>query len=318
MAGQGLSSRAIIGMFYKRLEQAAAESWMGRVSMLMNSDQESEEYKWLGQAPAMREWIGGRQAKALRENGIVIPNKKYESTLRIPVDWIRRDKTGQIRVRINEQALRANSHWASLLSTLLKNGESGTCYDGQYFFDTDHSEGKSGSQSNSITVDISAVAASVHGTATKPSPEELQEMILQGAQQIIGFLDDEGEPMNENARDFVVKVPLAYWIPALKAVGAQQIANSGDNVLLSAAMDGFRFQIAANARLNTWTDKLAVFRADSDVAAFIRQEETPIQMKAKAEGSEHEFDTNTHEYGIDASRNVGYGYWQNACLVQAV
>jgi phage major head subunit gpT-like protein len=315
MAGQGLSSRAIIGMFYKRLEQDLGQSWAGRISMPMPSDQGSEEYKWLGQSPQMREWVGGRHAKGLRENGITIVNKKFESTLEIPVEWIQRDKTGQIKVRINEMATRANAHWAKLLSTLIVNAESSVCYDGQYFFDTDHSEGDSGSQSNDISVDISALATSVHGSTTAPSAGELQQCILQGAQKILGFLDDQGEPMNENAREFVVMVPLSLWIPALTAVGVPMLDSGNANVMQSASMDGFSFSIAANARLTSWTDKFAVFRAGSDVSAFIRQEEKPITMKAKAEGSEHEFDTDTHQYGIDARRNVGYGYWQNACLV---
>jgi len=71
---------------------------------------------------------------------------------------------------------------------------------------------------------------------------------------------------------------------------------------------------AANPRL-TWTEKIAVFRTDSNVKALIRQEETGVVVKAKAEGSDYEFDNDAHEYGVDTWRNVGYGYWQNACLV---
>ncbi|MBI5872985.1 MAG: Mu-like prophage major head subunit gpT family protein, partial [Candidatus Omnitrophica bacterium] len=33
---------------------------------------------------------------------------------------------------------------------------------------------------------------------------------------------------------------------------------------------------------------------------------------AIAEGSEEEFKNNRHLYGVKASRNVGYGYWQQA------
>jgi phage major head subunit gpT-like protein len=51
------------------------------------------------------------------------------------------------------------------------------------------------------------------------------------------------------------------------------------------------------------------------VKAFIRQEETAVQIKAKAEGSEYEFDHDAHQYGVDTWRNVGYGYWQQACQV---
>ena len=70
-----LSSRAVIGEFYRTLEQDEGASWIGQVSNLFNSDQDMETYAWLGMAPAMREWIGGRNAKALREFDYSIKNK---------------------------------------------------------------------------------------------------------------------------------------------------------------------------------------------------------------------------------------------------
>lgn len=146
-ASKGLSSRAIIGRFFQRLEVVQAQSWVNQIGMYFSSDQESETYKWLGQSPAMREWIGGRHAKGFRENGITIANKKFEATLTVPVDWLRRDKTGQLQVRIDELVGRTVTHWGSLLSSLILAGESAACYDGQFYFDTDHSEGDSGAQS---------------------------------------------------------------------------------------------------------------------------------------------------------------------------
>ena len=76
----GLSSRAIIGAFFLALEQRGS-MWTDPLMMKTMSDQASEEYKWLGMAPMMREWIGGRQAKGLRENGFTVENKKFEATL---------------------------------------------------------------------------------------------------------------------------------------------------------------------------------------------------------------------------------------------
>lgn len=311
---RGLSSRAIIGTFYNRLEAATAASWIGGISMEFTSDQESETYKWLGMTPAMREWIGGRHAKGLRENGITITNKPFEATLEIPVDWMRRDKTGQILVRVNEMAGRAVTHWQSLLSGLIASGESAICYDGQYYFDTDHAQGDSGAQSNDITVDISAAPASLHGSATSPSPEELRAMVFAGVSKILGFKDDQGEPMNEMARKFQVMVPTAWFTTAAAAL-KNPIVGGDSNTVTS--LDGYSFDLAVNPRL-TWTDKLAVFRADGDTKPFIRQSETGVEVDAIAEGSELEFNQRMHHYGIYASRNVGFGYWQQACLVQAV
>lgn len=310
----GITSKGVAGMFYARLRQDEGQSWISKIAMPFDSTQETETYKWLGMVPGMREWIGGRQAKGFRENGITITNKKYESTLEVNVDDLRRDKTGQLRVRIGEQARRANAHWASLLSTLILNGPSTECYDGQYFFDTDHSEGDSGTQSNCISVDISALPAAVHGSTTVPSREEAAQSILQGVAAIAGFKDDQGEPMNEDAKSFIVmsapQNPL--YLCLMAAVSLDNLAAGVANIIPAS---GFNIQVVPNARLSTWTDRFVIFRTDADVKAFIKQEELPISLSVKAEGSEYEFDTDKHQYGIKAVRNVGYGYWQEACEV---
>lgn len=314
MSAKGLSSRAIIGEFYRRLEQDAGQSWITAVSMLFQSDQESETYKWLGQSPVMREWIGGRQAKGFRENGITIANKHFEATLEVLISELRRDKTGQLRVRIQELAERTNSHWASLLSTLIQNGTSAICYDGQYFYDTDHSEGKSGTQSNLITVDISdlPIPTDEKGSPTEPSARVVKSAILRGVRQIISFKDDQGEPMNENARNFLVMVPTSFMDVVNAALNSSVLSGGETNDLSSSR--NFSINYAVNPRL-TWSDKFAIFRTDGSVAPFIRQEETPVALNAIAEGSEEEFKNQRHLYGVDAWRNVGYGYWQKSCLV---
>ena len=94
MSAIGLSSRAIIGEFYKTLSRDNGAAWIPALSMLFKSDQESETYKWLGQTPAMREWVGGRNAKGFRENGLTIANKHYEATMEALIREVRRDKTG--------------------------------------------------------------------------------------------------------------------------------------------------------------------------------------------------------------------------------
>jgi len=314
MSAQGLSSRAIIGMYFQRLEMNVGMGWIDKVTNLFNSDQESETYKWLGQSPQMREWIGGRNAKGFRENGITIVNKHFEATQEVQVSEMRRDKTGQIRIRMNELADRTNSHWAKLLSTLLMNGTSTVCYDGQFFFDTDHEEGDSGVQSNDITVDISALAVTNHGVVTAPSVGEMQKTILQGIQQIYGYKDDQGEPINETALEFLVMVPVSLLNTALAAVALPMIDNGESNVIPATGMN---ISVVSNARL-TWTDSLVVIRTDGNISPFIRQQETEVGLKVKAEGSEYEFDNDAHQYGVDAWRNAGYGMWSGACYVTMI
>lgn len=316
MSVQSLGSRGIIGDFYLALEQNPGPGWIEPVSTLIPSDQETETYDWIGQSPQMREWIGGRQARGFNDFEYTIRNKPYEATLQIPTEWLRRDKTGQIAQRIRELAQRANAHWASLLSTQIINGESTACYDGQFFFDTDHSEGDSGSQSNDISVDISALPVAVNGSTTSPSDEEMMLAIFEGIKSIHAFVDDRGEPMNEDANDFVVMVPNGLHVAAAAALGNMRLNNGRDNELLAA---GFSLQLAVNVRLTTsgsWTDKFVVFRRTG--MPLIRQEEVPISISAVAEDSEHAFKEREHLYGVEAWRNVGYGFWQHACLVTLI
>jgi phage major head subunit gpT-like protein len=308
-----LSSRAIMGMYFARLEMNPGMAWIDGVANLFSSDQASETYNFLGQTPAMREWLAGRQAKGFSGQGVTIINKHYEATIEVQKKDVRRDKTPQIRARMDEFADRGQTHWASLLSTLLLNGPSTACYDGQFFFDTDHSEGDSGTQDNDITVDISALPAAVHGVVTAPSVEEMQQTILKAISQIMSFKDDRGEPMNENARRFLVVVPTALYLIAVAATSTLVTAALQQN-LNPNIVAGLTVDVQMNPRL-TWTDSFAVFRIDSPIKAFIRQTEQEIEFKAKAEGSEFEFDNDAWQFGIDAWRGVGYGYWQRACYV---
>jgi phage major head subunit gpT-like protein len=314
MGAKGLSSRAIIGAYYDRLEANTGSAWVDAVSMLFQSDQESETYKWLGMAPAMREWVGGRQSKGFQENGITIKNRKFEATLEVLVDDLRRDKTGQLMVRINEMADRTNSHWASLLSTLVLNGLSTNCYDGQFYFDVDHVEGNSGVQSNAITLSIAGTAAQVKGTPTAPGVEIMSKGILASVKQILGFKDDQGEPLNEGASSFLIMSPIQLMDDAIAAVKNPFYAAGVTNTVQNT---GFSLNVVANPRLS-WSDRIAVFRTDGAAKPFIRQQEEDVTLKAIAEGSELEVLEDKHLYGVKAMRNVGYGYWQHACTLQFV
>lgn len=307
MSAKGLGSRGIIGEYYATLEQGVGAAYVDPISNYFASNQEVETYKWLGMAPAMRQWVGGRQARGFRENGVDIRNLTFEATIEVLLDDLRRDKTGQIMVRIRELAQRTNAHWGKLLSDLIVNGASRVCYDGQFFFDTDHSEGDSGAQSNSISLDVV--------TPASPTAGEMETAILKAVEQILGFIDDVGEPMNEEAARFLVMTPVPLMNAAAAALKNPIIIDGGQsrtNTIVN--VGGFQFELAVTPRINALGNKFVVFRTDTETRALIRQEEEGVSLAAIAEGSELEFKENRHEYGVKAIRNVGYGYWQRACL----
>lgn len=311
MSAADLGSRAIIPYFFERLSIATGGSWLDSLSMRIDSVQAIESYKWLGQVPAMREWIGGRNAKAFRTNGFTVENKRFESTQRVTLDEIRRDQTAQVQARIADLADRAAGHPASLISTLILNGATGLCYDGQYFFDTDHTEGdNTTSQANSIVFDISDGGGG--GTNTNPTNLTMQRAILAGIAAIMSFKDDQNEPVNENLTEFLVMTPPGLMAQGLAAT-VSPVSDSGSTNLIVAQKD-FKIRAVTNARL-TWTDKFAVFATGGTQKPFINQVEQDVTLSAKAEGSDFEHDNDAHEYGVKRVGNAAYGDWKKACLV---
>ena len=307
--GANYSSRAVIGRFYERLSEVQAPAWVDSLAFRIGSNQATETVNWLGMTPVMREWVSGRSAQGFRSNGLTIENKLFEATLLVNVDDARRDKTGQFMARIDELPVRAVQHRAKLLTDLILTGETALCYDGEAFFDTDHSEGDSGTQSNDITFDISDAATA--GTATAPGATTIQGAVLKAVQTIMGFKDDRGEPVNEGAMNFEVHVPVAFMGEAAKALDMPLIGGGDSNVLRSSR---FRLKLEPNPRL-TWTTKLAVYCTDGTAKPFIEQVEFDPEIAAIAEGSEMEINNREHLYTVTRSGNVAFGDWRKACLV---
>lgn len=299
-----ITTKGVVGMILARLETGSA-AWVSQLCMRMTSTQASEEYGWLGSSPALREFIGGRTPAELAEYSFTVTNKDYEGSIKIKSKDMRRDKFGMIQVRVNQLADRALDHPAKLLSQLIEDGETNVAYDGEYYFDTDHSEGDSGTQDN----DITHAAA----TGTEPTVAEMSAAILKAIQQMYGFKDDKGEPMNQGASEFLVMVPINYMATALQAVTAM-LTGGGNTNVLPALSGKFKIDVVANPRL-TWTTKIAVFRTDEAAKPFILQEEDIPDVVALGEGSEYEQLNREQLFGVDWTGNVGYGYWQHAVLV---
>ena len=109
-----------------------------RVAMTIRSTTASNTYGWLNQMPGMREWIGARVIQNLAESQYVITNKHFEETVGVDRNDIEDDNLGQYSMLMTRLGEAAAAYPEQLVWSLLKNGFSTNCYDGQFFFDTDH------------------------------------------------------------------------------------------------------------------------------------------------------------------------------------
>ena len=109
-----------------------------RVATTVPSSAREEKYGWLGKLPNMREWVGDRVIQNLLEHDYAIKNRPFELSIGVDRDDIEDDTLGVYAPLFTEMGLSTAAHPDLLIFSLLKAGFATTCFDGQYFFDTDH------------------------------------------------------------------------------------------------------------------------------------------------------------------------------------
>ena len=113
---------------------------------LVPSTTAEQKYGWLGKITKFREWIGERQLQNLVAHDYAVKNKTFENTVSVSRDEIDDDQYGVYRPVIEQLGQDATLHPDEMVFGLLKAGFTTPCYDGQYFFDTDHPVGMPGRQ----------------------------------------------------------------------------------------------------------------------------------------------------------------------------
>ncbi len=291
--------------FYRAYE--AATPIYPDISTEVPSSADQEKYAWLGTAPTMREWVDERVPKGLLDHSYTIVNKHYEASISVDKDDLEDDQTGQVRLRVTDMAQRTRRHVDSLLSTLIIDGESTTCYDSQFFFDTDHSEGSSGTQDNDLTYNVA--------TPSAPTQAEFEAALHQAIEALIGFKDDRNEPFLEewqlNSSNLICMVPKEHRKAALQTTETSTISNT-DNILKNVA------RVVVNPRL-TNNDRFYLFYVGAPIKPFIFQQRafndgSPMHTGMLGDNTETGFMRREWVFGVDSRYNVGYGLWQFAVL----
>jgi len=118
---------------------SATESHLDKIATVLTSISAEEVHGWIGNFPGMREWVGDRHIGNPEAFSYNIKNRTFESTFAVSREDIEDDKIGMYSPTATQIGELAKTHPDELLFELLKNGFAQRCYDGQYFFDTDHS-----------------------------------------------------------------------------------------------------------------------------------------------------------------------------------
>lgn len=279
------AARGFRALFFETLE--SRQTYWQRLAMRVDSSSPEETYAWLSGFGRMREWVGERVVRGLSAHGWTIRNKNWEYTISVHRDEILYDKLGLVRPRIEQMADAAARHRDQLIADLLIGGFAALCYDGQYFFDTDHPDGRGGVQSNRSNRQL--------------SPAAYREAYA----QMQSLTNEEGEPLEITPTHLVV--PPQLRATALEIVQAERLPNGATNIDRGSA------EVIVLPRLASRPTYWFLLDLSRPIKPFIVQVVKDIDFVAKDDPTDdHVFMRNEFLYGVDCIDNAGYGLWQLA------
>lgn len=270
----------------------AAPSVWEKIAMLVPSGSKQNDYSWLSNFPKMRKWIGEKQIKALAASKYTIVNDDFEATVEVDRNDIEDDTLGIYKPQAEMAGESARQLPDEIVMELVNGGFTNTCYDGQYFFDTDHqvagaNVSNKGSAALSIAL-LSAAQASYGGARTA-----LRKM-----------KDDEGRPLNITPN--VLLVPPALEDTANCLMTNDRLEDGKPNPYKGTAT------VVCDARL---TSDTAWFLLDTTkpVKPFIYQErKAPVFVEQTDPQTDNVFSRRKFKFGAEARGAGGYGFWQLA------
>lgn len=280
----------------------AATPFYPLVATIAPSDGESEDYGWVGAMPGMREWIGDRQWHDLRAADYTLKNKTFESSLALEKEKVDDDRHGFFENVMRALADEATYHPDELLFfNLINSAESLACFDGQFFYDTDHSWGDSGTQSN----DLGYTVASTSAVTTT----EFKASFHQALEALLGFKNDRGKylvrPRIGKLGNLVARVPLALYETAVKSFEQIYISGGESNFHLE------KPQVVVIQYMGAGNTGGSDVKWDLDYTGgilkpFIFQARKPLRIQSKG-ADDNEF--KDLKFMTDARYNVGFGAW---------
>lgn len=266
-----------------------------------------EDYSFLGSVPGMREWLGDRVFHEMRAGNYAIVNRDWEQSLNLNRFNVDDDRIGLYGSMAENLGSEAKYHPDELLVDAIVDGEATACWDGQFFFDTDHTWGDSGAQSNDLVYTPAAGAGGAIVAA------DIKAAFNSARRALLGFKNDRGKKMNRQIqasyRNLAVMIPADLDQEAADALLTRNYQFTtgvgGDNVVID------RPRILTLAGL-TNARKMYVANLGAPLKPFIFQLRQRLRRGTKG-GDDIEF--KNIKLMTEARYALGYGPWWTIVIV---
>ena len=268
---------------------------------ITNSTGSDEKYGMLGNMPGVREWLGDRQFHELRAANFTIENKHWENSLLIKKTDIADDRMGMYGPIMEQMAVEAATHPDELLfETLIADGDTTACFDGQFFYDTDHVWGDSGSQSNDLTYN-----ASDHTAVTAA---EFKAAFHAALTTMLDYKNDYGKllnrPVHTSFNNIMVLVPTELWEAAVTGLKSQLLGGGDTNIVLNDP------KIVVSPHLTSAVE-FYVFNLGGMLKPFVFQAREPLSRGIKGLD---DIETKDALFMTEARYNLGYFAWWTSTM----
>ena len=303
MALDTAKATVILKDLTKKFDNAVQASvpFYPRVCTTVPSDGLDEKYGILGQMPGVREWLDDRQFKELRSGNFTIANRHWESSLAIKKTDLADDRMALYGPLMEQLGAEATHHPDELLFTAILDGQTAACFDGQFFFDTDHAWGDSGSQDNDLTSNIA--------TPSAPTAAEFLTSYHAARTAMMKFKNDQGKFMNRAI--FTSQANLLCLVPPEHELAAHQAFEGrtmGGATSADVVVD--RPQVATSPLL-TNNDRWYLLNLSAPLKPFVFQARSPLERQMKGLD---DIETKDVKFMTEARYNVGYLAWWTAVL----
>lgn len=276
-------------IFHNTLK-ALPGNWQA-TAMEVPSDAAGEDYAWLTRFPKMRKWIGDKVVKNIAAGKYYKANEDWETTIGVKRNDIEDDRLGLYQTQSRQAGEAAAELHDIIVDDLKNNAFAQTCFDGQYFYDTDHPVGGA-SVSNKGTAALSgasvAAATASYGAARVA---------------IMSFKDEEGMPLR--------LIPDTLEVgPALEATARLICEN---DKLADGAPNPFKgtAKVLVNPGLTSATQWMLHVTAKQSVKPFIVQmRKKPVFVQQTDADTDDVFMRAEFKFGAEARATGLYGYWQ--------
>lgn len=291
-------NKANISAFFVNLKttfngalKGAPTQWQ-KIAMKIPSTGQSNDYGWLSSFPQMRKWIGDKVVKSLAAFKYSVENDDWEATIEVDRNHLEDDMTGIYAIQAKSAGESAAQLPDEIVSGLVNDSFKSLCYDGQYFFDTDHPVGDgvfSNKGTKALSIDTLAAAKASYGAARTAMGK---------------VKDDDGRALNVTPN--ILLVPVALQDVANSLMTSDRLEDGKNNIYKGTA------EVVVDPRL---TSDTAWFLLDTKKAItpfFYQERKAPHLVEQTDMNADDVFNRKKFKYGAEARAAGGYGLWQLA------